>query len=378
MAKSRRSTRSSKPRTRRKSATERSRRKRAPQEDTRVLRRSTRRVVPVPAVAIAEAAGETLQVTLGLTDVAGHPIHDPETFFTFRRLDGNRQHGDQLVVALGDRPAVFDVPVATNKVLFCEIDPRRFRFAQSPVFFGTPGPPVRKDAQLFREPTEWTARFTRFDALPASFSNLRDVLAVSPQVTLFKELAPIAELLVGAAYDDMQGENVSLAKTALLNCYFRLSRTPEPVSNTRSWFSFVKRLIAIGRERFLAFVDPGMETLVRQIHDRIDLFRADYERTPAENHRGNVPAALQHRISGMVSIKSTHRHGNVQLTLTRLQSPDEFLLDADIDESGDLLGHFLDLFKHKFSGGTHPHDIHELLVLQEKDSDGFDLGYRLE
>jgi hypothetical protein len=177
-----------------------------------------RRVVPVPAVAIAEAAGETLQVTLGLTDVAGQPISDPETFFTFRRLDGNRQHGDQLVVALGGTPTVFDVPAATNKVLFCEIDPRRFRFAKSPVFLGTPGPPVRKAAQLFREPAEWTPRFTRFDAL----------------------------------------------------------------------------------------------------------------------------------------------------------------LDADLYESGGLLGLFFDLFEHKFSGGTHPHDIHELLVLQEKDSDAFDLGYRLE
>ncbi|HEX4912845.1 MAG TPA: hypothetical protein VFV51_02755, partial [Vicinamibacterales bacterium] len=101
-------------------------------------------------------------------------------------------------------------------------------------------------------------------------------------------------------------------------------------------------------------------------------------RTPAGNHRGNVPAALQPRISGMISIKSTHRRGNFQLTLTRLTAPDEVLLDADIDESGDLLGHFLDLFKHKVTGGTHPHDIHELLVLQEGETHGFDLGYRLE
>ena len=58
--------------------------------------------------------------------------------------------------------------------------------------------------------------------------------------------------------------------------------------------------------------------------------------------------------------------------------PDQVLLDADIDESGDLLGHVLDLFKHKVTGGTHPHDIHELLVLQEGTGEGFDLGYRLE
>ena len=69
--------------------------------------------------------------------------------------------------------------------------------------------------------------------------------------------------------------------------------------------------------------------------------------------------------------------GNFQLTLTHLSAPDEMLLDADIDENGTLLGHFLDLFKHKITGGTHPNDIHELLVLQEGQSAGFDLGYQL-
>ena len=80
----------------------------------------------------------------------------------------------------------------------------------------------------------------------------------------------------------------------------------------------------------------------------------------------------------MISIKSTHRKGNFQLTLTHLSGPDEVLLDADIDENGKLLGHFVDLFKHKITGGTHPHDIHELLVpCRTGRSRGFDLGYRL-
>jgi hypothetical protein len=350
---------------------------------TRILRRSTRREAALPETAarratLARAAAETLRVTFDLTDVAGQPISDPETFFTFRRLQGNRQMGDQVAMALAGSSPAFNVPVDTDAVFFCEIDPRRFRFVTSPTFFGSPGPPIRKSAQLFREPTEWTPSFTKWDALPASFANLKELLTASPQITLFKGVAPIAEALVGDAYDNMAGEAVTLAKTALLNSHFRLSRTLEPVSGTRSWFSFVKRVIAIGRERFLAFVDPEMETLVRQVHTHIDQFRAEYERTPAENHRGNVPAALQPRITSMISIKSTHSKGNFQLTLTHLASPDEVLLDTDIDESGDLLEHFFDLFKHKLTGGTHPHDIHELLVLQEGGSPGFDLGYRLE
>ncbi|MEO7276281.1 MAG: hypothetical protein ABI211_30210, partial [Vicinamibacterales bacterium] len=213
--------------------------------------------------------------------------------------------------------------------------------------------------------------------LPPVFGDLKRVLAVSPNVTLFNGVEPLADLLVEAAYDGLAGDQVTLAKTALLNSYFRLNGTPEPVSAGRSWFSFVSRLVAVGRERFLAFVDPAMETLVRQIHTHIDDFRGEYERTPAGNHRGNVPAALQQRITSMVSIKSSDRQGNFQLTLTHLTGPDEVLLDCDLDENGDLLRHVADLFKHKITGGTHPHDIHELLVLQFGTSPGFDLGYRL-
>jgi GMC oxidoreductase len=50
------------------------------------------------------------------------------------------------------------------------------------------------------------------------------------------------------------------------------------------------------------------------------------------------------------------------------------LLDADIDGNGKLMAHLGDLFKHRFSGGTHPYDIHEYLVLDDK---ARPLGYDL-
>jgi hypothetical protein len=325
----------------------------------------------------ASRAAETLQITLDLRDVANRPIRDPETFFTFRRLSDHRQIGDQVALALPGAAPVFNLPVATGDVAVCEIDPKRYRFVSSPVFFRTPGPPITKTSQLFREPKEWSPQFVRWADLAAPFADLKRVLRLSPKITLFKEGGIVGDLLVEAAYDGMSGESGALAKTALLNAYFRLNQTREPVSDLQNWFSFVTRIIAIGRERFLAFVNPEMETLVRHIHTHIDFFRADYERTPSENHRGNVPAALQGRITGMISIKSTHNKGNFQLTLTHLSDPDEVLLDTDIDENGALLAHFFDLFKHKLTGGTHPHDVHELLVLQEGSSQGFDLGYRL-
>jgi hypothetical protein len=86
---------------------------------------------------------------------------------------------------------------------------------------------------------------------------------------------------------------------------------------------------------------------------------------------------MQPPIASMIRVKSTHRKGNVQLTLTRLTGPDEVLLDTDIDEHGDLLGHVLDLLKHKVSGGTHPNDVHEILI-HAANGAALDLGYQLE
>ena len=326
----------------------------------------------------AAARAETLKVTLELRDVSDQLIRDPETFFTFRRVTDRRQIADQLALELTGQAAVFNLPVATGEIAVCELDPKRFRFAHSPVFFLTPGKPITRNTCLLREPTEWRPRFTRWADLPSGFTDFKQVLQNSPGVTIFK--APgqtLPGLLVDGAYDGLSGDMVTMAKTALLNAHYRLSATKEPVSATRTWFSFVSRIVAIGRERFLAFVDPEMETLVRQVDASIDEFRADYERTPSENHRGNVPAGLQHRITSMISIKSSHSKGNFQLTLTHLSGPDEVLLDADIDENGELLGHVVDLFKHKITGGTHPHDIHELLVHQDGKKPGFDLGYQL-
>ncbi len=324
----------------------------------------------------AARAVEALEVELQLRDVGSQLLHDPDALFTFRQLSGNRQIGDQFRLVLTGASPRFFIPVLTGDVAVCELDLQRYRFARSPVFFRTPGPAVRRKSGLFREPLEWTPNFTRWDAFSAGFADLKTVLDASHDVLLQKSGASLGKL-TGDAYDAMTGVDVVLAKTALLNIYYRLRTTSEPLTGTQSWFSFVERIIAIDRERVLAFVRADMETILRHIHTHIGDFRADYERTPAENHRGNVPASMRGRIASMVSIKSSHDKGNFQLTLTHLNGPDEVLLDADIDESGGLLQHLLDTLKHKFSGGTHPHDVHEILWHQHGTAVGPDLGYRL-
>jgi hypothetical protein len=79
----------------------------------------------------------------------------------------------------------------------------------------------------------------------------------------------------------------------------------------------------------------------------------------------------------MFSIKSDEKLGNLQLTLAPAKDAagnPVLLLDADIDENGVLLKHFFDLLKHRFTGGTHPFDIHEVLVFSEPN---VDVGYQL-
>ena len=267
----------------------------------------------------------------------------------------------------------FNLPAQNNEVAICDFDLQRYRFATSETFFRGPES-VTRQSQLMREPLEWTPEFTKWNGLTEAFDDLKRILAGSDDVLLFKSKISLGKL-VEDDYDSLSDDASVLAKTALLNLYYRLRTMVEPTTQ-KPWFSFVQRIHAIGRERFLAFVDPAMEDFVRQISDHIGEF-PDYERTEAANHRGNVPQEMQGRIVRMVSIKSSDDKGNIQLTMTRLAQPDEVLLDTDIDENGQLFLHFLDLFKHRITGGTHPNDIHELLVIKFGGEPRFDLGYRL-
>lgn len=192
--------------------------------------RARRRSARLESATVAE----TVQLTLELTDVSGQLVRDPETRFTFRRMSDLRQIGNQVRRELKGVPLDFALPAVAAEVVLCEIDPQRYRFGHSPLFYRSPGPVIRRSARLLREPDQWTPAFTAWDDLPASFDDLKRVLRDSPDVTLFKERKPIAPLLVEAAYDRLSGEKATLAKTAMLNTYYRLSQTMEPVSDDRS------------------------------------------------------------------------------------------------------------------------------------------------
>ena len=311
---------------------------------------------------------------LSLIDVRGRPVNESNVKVGFVRVVDNKTIQSTLKLEFPP-PKTFAVPAfPQEKNLLCEVTPLRYRGRKSGVFTLTDGETIVRNLTLFRRPEKWSAGFTNWDQLSSHFPPLKDVLKKSSAVKVKggKMLGKFTE----ATYDGVTDSREVLAKAALLNLYTKLTDLKEPTEGKQPWFSFVKEVVEIGRERFIATVDPKMGEIVRAIKNDIGKFK-DYENTPAQNHFGNIPAAFNVQKSKMFSIKSSEDHGNVQLTMAPGKDSagnDLLILDADIDENGQMFKHLLDLFKHKFSGGTHPFDIHEYLGLSNPNRP---LGYQL-
>ena len=317
---------------------------------------------------------------LGLMDAKGQPAIDPKTKVSFFRTRDNKEILLFRDVAF---PPVrrFTVPAfPQEKDLFCEVTPSRFRPASTDIFTLLDGKVTPRNPVVLRLPDEWTPQFVPWNLLSGEFLALQDVLRDSPGIKVKK--GPSFDRFVEAAYDGVTNDKAVLAKMALLNLYAVLRITKEPTKETASWFSFVKKIFLIDRERFMAFVDPKMGESVRAIKDNLSDF-PDYKNTPAEPHFEGIEKALPEGFkafksrSKLFSIKTIEEHANIQLTIALVKDPDGnevTVLDADIDENGRLLAHLADLIRHKINGGTHPIDIHEFLLLAHKN---IALGYDL-
>ena len=306
---------------------------------------------------------------LRLLDTRSAPVEDPSVRVSIRRHDGRLLLRRTLALA----PAVrLELPAFPDAhALHGLLEPTRFRAREIPFLSLTHGETVRRDLTVFRRPEEWRARFDAWADLAGG--DLAAVLERSPGIRV-KGWKVYPEL-TGAAWDAFGGEREEVPKAALLNVYTRLSTTTAPTTR-RSWFSFVRQLLELGRERVIAVVDEEMGTIVQRIRADIASF-PDYRRASAGLHHENFPSGYPVAKSRMFSVKTRHEKGNLQLTLAPSVDPsgrETLLLDADIDENGRWLAHALDVFKHRFTGGTHPFDIHEALALETA---SWPLGYRL-
>lgn len=315
----------------------------------------------------------TLELTLLGVDAA--PAADPKTFVSFIRTSDGQEIGRETRAFPPTRP--FRLPAfPQERATACLITPERYRHRDVGIFTLTDGETIRRQPTVFRIPARWDAQFDKFAALPAFFARLQTVLGNSPAVRVKggKRLGAF----VDSVYDgvDPADRMTVHAKACLLNLFAKLETLKEPVFGRKPWFGFVESVLEIGRERLIVLVDEEMLTRVRNIHGSIDQFGL-YKRAPVGDHHKNIPAGFTFSKGSMVSIKTREEHGNLQLTLTPATDASGTavtLLDADLDENGKLMAHLADLFKHRFSGGTHPYDIHEYLVLDDKTRP---LGYAL-
>jgi hypothetical protein len=313
---------------------------------------------------------------LNLLGVDAEPARDPATFVSFMRSTDGQELGRVKRSFPPDRR--FALPAfPEERAIACQIAPERFRIREVGIFTLTDGETIRRGPTVFRIPEKWNAAFDEWADLPDSLQALRDALDGSP--TLRVKGGKSLGQFVKDAYDDVdEADRVTVsAKACMLNLFAKLNTVKEPVFGRKPWFGFVEQILEIGRERMIALVDETMLTRVQEIHDNIDQFEL-YKHTPVGDHDKNIPAGFRFTKSRMVSIKTKEDHGNLQLTLTPAtdsSGSEVTILDADIDENGKLMAHLGDLFKHRFSGGTHPFDIHEYLVLEDPSRP---LGYDLE
>jgi hypothetical protein len=317
---------------------------------------------------------------LDLQGLENQTINDPAVKIDFRRGSDNQSIAPSVEVKFPPKKK-FKLPAfPQERNLFADITPSRYRLVKSGFFTLTHGQITTQTLKLLREPKQWQAQFTPWQQLPTALDSFRRVLRRSPNINVKEKPSLVFPDFIEAAYDEVTDDKAILAKCALLNLYAKMTALVEPVNNLQPWFSFVARILQIGRERFIAQADPQMGQLVREIKANITQF-PHYKNANAQNHFDNVaaaaPAGYKVIKTRMFSIKSDEETGNIQLTLAPAKNSEGeeiLLLDADIDENGDLLKHLCDAFRHIFAGGTHPHDIHEYLRLAHPN---VELGYRL-
>jgi hypothetical protein len=315
----------------------------------------------------------TLEITL--LGVDAQPAADPGTFISFTRMSDSQEIRRFKRSFPPTRP--FTLPAfPQERAIGCRITPERYRGREVGIFTLTDGETIQRGPTVFRVPQHWIADFVKWTALPGSLQPLRDALEASPAVRV--KGGRLLGQFVRAAFDDVDpADRLTVnAKACLLNLFAKLGTVKEPVFGRKPWFAFVENILEIGRERMIALVDEEMLTRAQEIQQNIDQFEF-YKRTPVGDHANNIPAGFTFAKNRMVSIKTQEDHGNLQLTLTPATDSSGTpvtILDADLDENGQLMAHLADLFKHRFNGGTHPFDIHEFLVLEDPSRA---LGYEL-
>jgi len=310
-------------------------------------------------------------LTLALENAEGNPAEEPNCRIEFVRLDEVAiGRADHLEFPPNHRFALPAFPQAQN--LHCVITPSLYRLVQSNFFTLTDGQEMTQTASVMRDPSQWQPKFTAWNSLATDFDEMK--AAIEGKLVRLKH-GPDVGVITPAVYDGMNSPALTLAKMALLNLFRVLSDQNDPVSG-RPWFNTVKQILVLDQERFVAITTSDLFESIDHILNNMGEFRSQgFFPADVTLHYDNIPSEFQ-LTAPMISVKRVYQQGNIQFTLAKAknQQGDCVLLDCDMDEDHNLFLHATDFFKHLFTGGTNPIDIHEYIVHQEK---GVDLGYEL-
>ncbi|HEY6412925.1 MAG TPA: hypothetical protein VIX42_04520 [Edaphobacter sp.] len=242
--------------------------------------------------------------------------------------------------------------------------------------------------KLARLPGQWAPQFTALKTLASPrFDPFKSVVSVSTDVDL-KNGPRVGDL--NANYDALAGSPQILGKTALLNLFAVLCDERDPIGLV-PWFSYVKKIVRLDQERFVAEVDPGLfENVLSIVQNLNGVFKGQGYSTETQLdfllHYGNIPPQydVQNNLQQMTTVKKKYQQGDLQLTVSylRVGGNPVHLLDCDMDEHDNIVLHGFDLLKHLVNGGTSPIAMHEYI---EEDSAQaaadhiatIDLGYQL-
>jgi len=335
---------------------------------------------------------EKISILIKATTMEGLGAKDPRVTVGIRDIT---QTGDliaQAVITNFDTSAQVTIDKPFPPVnLFIETTFTRFDSGVNGVFvspLALPQPEV--DLTVSRLPDQWFPEFTAFALLASPrFGPFKEVARASTDVDLKKGPAVGA---LATNYDTLSGQPQILAKTALLNLFAVLSDETDPITKTSTssgtpWFNYVRKIVRMDQERFVAEVDPVLYEDVDTILKNLDaVFAAQGYFTEASTilHGENIPVRYGAPTHPLITIKKDFEQGNLQLT-TGIYSPNGqpvALLDCDLDEHKNIVEHGFDILKHIFNGGTNPIDMHEYIVEDsaQHSSGGIstiDLGYTL-
>jgi hypothetical protein len=315
--------------------------------------------------------GNVGSLVLDLINAEGDAASEPNCTVEVLRLDGaSIARADHLQFPPMNEFKLPAFPQAQN--LRCVITPSLYNLVQSEFFTLNDGEARNESAIVLRDPGKWRPEFTQWNALAAAFDALKATIA--NQRIRLKDGTEVG-VMTAELFDGLAAPELVLSKMALLNLFAVLKAQKDPVSD-QLWFNMVKQILVIDQERFVAVVDPNLYESVDHILNNIDQFKPlGFFAADSQLHTGNIPR--EYTLTNMISVKRVYDEGNVQFTMAKVQSGgvDTVLLDCDMDEHHNLIEHASDLFKHVFTGGTNPIDIHEYIVHVQK---GVELGYELQ